>query len=234
MCLNDLNKYGDQHHSVFACFCHGFCALIQIYCGIVGFLQSFHTLSKDNSLPFCKLSTASFLKKRRSRDTVCTDSNHQLYETCSQYLQTLCKMECSPSQRNSRKWRFSGTCWALVTVNGWAGGSIIPRKIWNKKTTRTPTVQQHTGLEVLGLLCPVVTDGTHVWRLRFWRILLHHAPAQWSPCNDLACRCASSNTLPQVPQEKGGAWDHVSSTKKPVPESPNMFRYPRWRYENPM
>lgn len=104
-CLNDPSKYGYQHHSVFAM---GFALWSK---SIMKFLVSSNhsKLYQKKQLAFLicvppafyKLSTASFLKK--NRDTVCTDSNHQVYETCSQYLQTLCKMECSPSQWPSRK-----------------------------------------------------------------------------------------------------------------------------------
>lgn len=173
-----------------------------------------------------------FLEQKK-RDTVCTNSNHQ-----SSSIWNLL-----PVLANTVRWNAPPPSGPVASE-----GSVARAERWslclNGWATRTPTVQQHTGLEVMGLLCPVVTDGTHVWRLPFWRtypflkgfcsLLLHHAPAQWSPCNDLACRRASSNTLPQVPQEKGVAWDHVSLPKKAMPESPNMFRYPRWRYENPM
>ena len=73
--------------------------------------------------------------EQKNRDTVCTDSNHQLYGTCS------------PSQWPSRMWRFSGTCWALVTVNGWARGSIIPRHIW--KDTNCPATYRIRGVGVV-------------------------------------------------------------------------------------
>lgn len=150
------------------CFCHGFWALIQIYYEILGFLQSFQTLSKKNSLPFwivchplfCKLSTASFLNKK--------------IET--QYVQTpiINYMKPAPSTcRHCVRWNApppSGPVASVLSAGHrkWLGrGKHYPKVDLEQKTTRTPTVQQHTGLEVLEVTfledtpppcpCPVVS-----------------------------------------------------------------------------
>lgn len=123
---------------------------------------------KKNSLPFwivchplfCKLSTASFLNKK--------------IET--QYVQTpiINYMKPAPSTcRHCVRWNApppSGPVASVLSAGHrkWLGrGKHYPKVDLEQKTTRTPTVQQHTGLEVLEVTfledtpppcpCPVVS-----------------------------------------------------------------------------